>query len=343
MKNKAVYIIASTFIVMSSSALAADKVDVDFYGKIHVSTDYLYDGHDGGFNVSSNSSRIGVKASHVISPELELIGQIERGVDVSEGSSTMKARSTYVGLRGDWGTVRVGYYSSPTMSMMSAIDEFRDRIGEGRNIVRQDAANMDRRLKSGVHYQSPAWQGFTLAVHYGTTETEGTTVDNKNDVFNTSLTYNTGSWTFIGGYQNDNKNPQQTVEGSRFAVIKAGDGWRIAAVAQHVSGLTDAVAATPTSMNAWGVTGRYQLSDKYWLRGQVFGRSYKNSADDSLLATVGVDRVITPRLTWYLLGSSTQNSGNAIANVTGGGYGDSMVVLAGDDPIAISTGVVFSF
>lgn len=343
MLNKRTLLITTALAVLSPTVLAATDVDIKFYGKVHVSTDYLYDGHEGGFNVSSNSSNIGLRTSYALSSELELIGQIERSVDFAEGNSTMKARSTYIGMRGAWGTVRAGYYSSPTMSLMSAVEEFRDRPGEGRNIMRQGAANMDRRLKSGIHYEAPEWQGFTLAVHYGTNETEGATVDNANDVFNTSLTYRAGSWTFIGGYQNDNRDVLQTVEGSRLAVLKAGDGWRVAAMAQHISGLTEGVAATPTSMTGWGFTGRYQLNSTLWLRGQVFGRTYKHLDNDSLMATLGVDRIITPKLTWYVLGTSTQNKGLAIANVTGGGYGDTMLVLAGDDPFALSTGVIFKF
>lgn len=343
MTKNTLCILATSLSVMSFSTLAAEDVDIKFYGKAHVSTDYLHDGNNGGVNVSSNSSRIGLKISNELSPTLELFGQIERGVDFSEGSSTLKDRDTYIGLRGDWGTVRFGYISAPTKAVVSMLEEFRDRAGEGRNIVREGPANLDLRLKSGVYYQTPEWQGFQLAVHYGTTNSQGATVDNNNDVFNTSLSYNTGSWTFIGAYQHDNRNPEQTVEGSRFGVVKEGDGWRLGAIAQHVSGLTDDVSLVSTSMTAWGVTGRYQLSEQWWLRGQVFGRSYKNTNNDSVMATVGVDRNITPKLTWYVLGSTTQNSDSAMANVTGGGYGDTMDIAIGEDPFALSTGLIFKF
>lgn len=343
MRKNTIGILATTLSLMSFTALAAEDVNIKFYGKAHVSTDYLHDGDSGGVNVSSNSSRVGVKISNELSPTLELFGQIERGVDFTEGSSTLKARDTYIGLRGDWGTVRFGYISAPTKAVVSLVEEFRDRAGEGRNILREGAANLDQRLKSSVSYQTPKWQGFQLAVHYGTTNSQGATVDNSNDVLNTSLSYSTGNWTFIGGYQHDNRDPQQTVEGSRFGLIKEGDGWRLGAVAQHVSGLTDNVSLVPTSMAAWGVSGRYQLSEQWSLRGQVFGRSYKNTDNDSVMATVGVDRIITPQLTWYVLGSTTQNSESAMANVTGGGYGDTMNIAIGNDPFALSSGLIFKF
>lgn len=171
MKKLAYY--AAAGLTMLSATVFAEDVELEFYGKAHVSAGYLNDGNNGGLNASSNSSRVGVKADYTIREGLELIAQVERGVDLTDGDSTFKARSSYLGLRGEWGTVRVGYYTSPTMALLSKVEEFRDRAGEGRNIVRQGAANLDRRLKSSVHYQSPNWQGLTFAVQYGTTETSG--------------------------------------------------------------------------------------------------------------------------------------------------------------------------
>lgn len=110
-----------------------------------------------------------------------------------------------------------------------------------------------------------------------------------------------------------------------------------------MNGLKDAGTVAPTSMTSWGVTGRYQLSSDLWLRGQVFARDYKDTNNESVLATIGVDRILSPKLTWYGLATATQNKAGAAASVTGGGYGDTMTVALGEDPFAISTGLIFKF
>lgn len=147
----------------------------------------------------------------------------------------------------------------------------------------------------------------------------------------------------MAGYQHDNRDVTQTVKGSRLAAIRSGDGWRVAAITQYVNGLKDAGTVAPTSMTSWGVTGRYQLSSDLWLRGQVFARDYKDTNNESVLATIGVDRILSPKLTWYGLATATQNKAGAAASVTGGGYGDTMTVALGEDPFAISTGLIFKF
>lgn len=329
-------------ITAEAATVTVAETDVQFYGRVHVSTDYLHDGDDGGFNVSSNSSRLGVRLSHQIADGLELQGQVERGVDWSNNNAVLKARNTYIGVKGNWGTLRAGYYGPPTKSILSLVEEFQARVGEARNILVQGAGSLDRRLNNSVYYQAPELQGMTFSVQYSSNHTEKGVVEHETDTFNTGLTYRTGSWTLAGAYQKDNSQRQQSTEGMRLAVARQGKGWRIAGLAQYVSGLTgDNQVAT--SMRAWGLSGRYQLSADYWLRGQVFGRTYKNLDKDSVMLTLGVDRKLTPQLTWYFVGTHTQNDTLAFGNISGGGYGKPIEILPSNDPFAFGTGIEFNF
>src|SRR5690554_5354045 len=103
------------FLVLSSLGVFAtsvnantvfDTIDLDFSGQLRVSTDYLYDGNDGGLNASSNASRLGLNVSHAINENLTVIGKVEKQIDLSEGSGSFGSRDTFLGLRGNFGTLR---------------------------------------------------------------------------------------------------------------------------------------------------------------------------------------------------------------------------------------------
>lgn len=113
-----------TLLAVNPTAVNAQDNEprIDFYGRLHVSADYLNDGSDGGVNVSNNSSRLGLLLDYKVAGNLTLIGQIERGIDVSEGSSTITARNTFLGVKGDWGTLRAGFYDTPVKRIINAVD-----------------------------------------------------------------------------------------------------------------------------------------------------------------------------------------------------------------------------
>lgn len=338
--NKAATYLSLGICVSSLSwvaAAVADEVDLEFYGHLHVSADYLNNGNDGGLNSASNASRLGLRASHEVQEGLRAFAQIEKQVDLAEGSGSFSARDTLVGLQGDFGTLRVGHMASPTMAMLNAVEEFRDRVGDGRNLFVRGPMNLDRRYRSAINYQTPNMNGLVWTAHYGTNEAGGATVDNEQDIFGTSLAYRTGDWTFTGGYQHDNRDIDQTVKGSRFSVIRQGDGWRIAALIQVVEGLAEG------DMTGWMISGRYRYSENVWLRTQFGARSYDDSGYNSTMVTVGLDRNLSSQLTWYSMATMVQNDDSATMSVTGGGYGKNLAVNGGEDPFAISTGLIFRF
>lgn len=312
--------------------------DVSFYGRVHVSGEYLNDGDEGGLNVSSNSSRIGVKLSYQLDPNLVLLGQIERTVDLSEGSSTLTARNTFVGLQGNWGTVRAGYYDSPVKRILNAVEQFREQVGEGRNIVRSGEMHFDRRLRSGVHYTSPTKYNLTWMAHYGTSEQAGANTDTDNDAFSTSLTYRLNHWQAIIGFEQQNRAGLETLEGTRIALIRKQGAWTNALFYQHASGMGTG------SQEVYGVTGAYALNAEYSLKGQVFHRTATAGSEiDATMITLGVNRKVNDSVNLYATVSHTDNAEFSIANVSAGGHGKTLTILPGNDPFAISLGLLWNF
>lgn len=330
--------IAALVSVLAVFPAVAEQPKIDFYGKLHVSGDYLDDGDNGGLNVSSNSSRIGVKMAYELEPGMRLIGQIERTIDMAEGQSTFSARNTFVGVKGEWGTLRAGFYDSPVKRILNAVEQFREQVGEGRNIVRSGEMHFDRRLRSGIHYTSPTRNNLTWIAHYGTSEQTGANTDTNNDVYSTSLTYALNGWTGIIGYEQQNRELNAALKGTRAALIRTNGALTTALFYQYASGMVTG------TQQAYGVTGSYALDSQYSVKAQVFHRAADaTNMLDSTMFTVGINRKVNAAVSLYATASHTQNAQLATANVSAGGHGKTLVIEPGNDPFALSVGLNWSF
>src|SRR5690606_32163799 len=73
-----------------------------WYGRAHVSADFLDNGADSATNVSSNSSRLGIRGSADLTDNLKGIFQIETTIAYDNGAGSLANRDTFVGLQGDF-------------------------------------------------------------------------------------------------------------------------------------------------------------------------------------------------------------------------------------------------
>ena len=101
------------------------------YGLVNVSVDRIVgldyipspnynsmaDGRQSDYEVTSNSSRIGVMGDEALGNGLSAIYKAEWAVNGSvAGSSDLTGRDRYVGLKSDWGTIKLGAYDSPLIA-----------------------------------------------------------------------------------------------------------------------------------------------------------------------------------------------------------------------------------
>lgn len=124
------------------------------YGQLNMSVD-LVDWDDGtndgqDFEVNSNSSRLGVKGEEALTNGYSAVYKIEFGVqgDVASGVS---GRDRYLGLKGNWGTVKLGAYDSPLKTSQGMVDQFND-------MTYTDMGNFvtgENRLNNVIGYESP--------------------------------------------------------------------------------------------------------------------------------------------------------------------------------------------
>ncbi len=190
--KKSILAIAVASLAASSTAMAAPTV----YGNVHLSLNAAdNDIPDANNNlvISSNTSSIGVKGSEDLGDGLKAIYKIEFGVDIAgkpttnpdknapdnTGSGTSAAstgvlnrRDQFVGLKGGFGTFKVGTMSSNYKQMGGKVDPLYRTALEGRGFLKTQSnlhggSGIDRgRSTNTMQYTTPKMGGFSLVGNY---------------------------------------------------------------------------------------------------------------------------------------------------------------------------------
>ena len=162
------FLFASSLLLISMSAISAPKV----YGKLNIALNN--NGSDGvnekEIDLISNSSRLGLKGQLEMQDGLVGLYQIEYQIDPVDGhardevrgengeievtDSTFTQRNSYVGLKGSFGTLKLGKHDTPLKKASLKVDLFNDLKGDIKNIT--DGEN---RITSFLGYDSPVFGG----------------------------------------------------------------------------------------------------------------------------------------------------------------------------------------
>ena len=152
--------------------------------------------------VDDTGSLIGFKGSENLGNGLKAIWQVEQGLNIDgttgKGSgngytNTWATRDSFVGLTGNFGTVRLGKLSTYLNSDMEKFDAW--IYGAGVNGATVTTANtLDGRFDNAIRYDSPNLNGFKFTAAYGFDE-KRTTVGNGNRS-------NQAMWNLGAGYEN---------------------------------------------------------------------------------------------------------------------------------------------
>ncbi|MDX3773054.1 porin [Chromatiaceae bacterium AAb-1] len=332
---------ASIFLSLLGQAQAAD---VTVYGRAHLSLDVLDNGADSGTNVSSNASRLGFRASTKLEGDLEAFVQLEQTIRFDEGSGTFADRDSYVGLRGNFGSVRAGQFDTPLKAIRTKVDQFGDRIGDIRNLSRVNTGSdaignvFDERFKNGIAYQSPVFNNLRFDLHYTPHNNAGTTTDNLRESYSTSLTYETKGLYLAVAYESfegvDGLDPKAVRLGAYYDLTAA---LRLTALYQNASDIPGG------DRNVYGAGASYKLG-KTILRGQYYQVGDNDTADTGAsLLVVGADYQLAKELTLYAAYGITSNDDLAEYRISGGGRGKQLPAIAGEDSSGLSLGIIYNF
>lgn len=344
--NSTIRSITLAAVAVSGTSLAlADAPEVQVYGRAHVSVDMLDNGEDSGMNVSSNSSRLGFRASTEIADGLKGKIQIEQEIRFENGgASTLASRDSFVGLEGGFGGVRLGFFDTPLKKVRGEVDFFGDQIGDARNLTRLNqgplSQDFDTRFQNGIHYYTPSFGGFKIDVHYSTNTTTSTNPpDDENAGLSTSLTYKAGDLYVGFAYEtSETRNDSNAMRvGAKY---KIGDltlaGLFQQATAEPVTG--DGVDVTTTGFGA-----SYKVASKTTIKGQVYALSSDLDESDATMVAFGVDHSLNKQFRLLFAYAQTDNDEMSNYRMSGGGHGAQVTPIVGETASGFSAGARYDF
>lgn len=296
--------------------------NVALYGRAHVTTDYLDNGNDGGLNLSSNSSRLGFRANTQIAKNLRGVMQIEQEVRWENSAGNFASRDTFVGLQGDFGMVRLGFFDTPLKIVRGRTDFFGDQIGDARNLTRLrdnygGAYDFDTRFRNGIHYRSPNLSGVVFDLHYSTNTDSGTNPPStSNDAFSGSLTYTNKALYLAGAYE---RKEDTGADAFRLGFgYNVGD-FRIAGLAQTATIKAPGVAGQDVS--TYGLGASYEVSSATTLKGQYYWVDADGADRNATMVALGLDYSLNRAFRLLFAYARTTNDDAARYTMSAGGHG----------------------
>lgn len=293
MKKKLLAVAVSTLVAMPVVSLA----DVKIYGRAHVSLDMLDDGADyNELNVSSNSSRLGFKGESKQGNYTAFV-QIEQQVDFNNGAANASARDTFVGLKGDFGSLRVGQFDTPFKAARGPANLFGDQLGDMRNLTRVGNGRFDERGANTIHFQTKDFSGLRFNLAYAVHEGDTHVADAKDEGVSTSVTYKNGGLDLALAYEmwgEDHSRGER--DGVRLAAAyKLADNMKVVGFFQTTTHEVDPALEA----DVFGLGGEFGLSDSTALKAMYMVRQPDVDNADASMIAVGVEHKIDKQLRVY--------------------------------------------
>ena len=173
MMKKSILAIAVASLAVSTAAMAESTV----YGNVHVSLnqfdkdDGTGAGTNGNMDMTSNTSSLGVKGSEDLGDGMKAIYQMEFQIDVADGGA-IKTRDQFVGLKGGFGTLKLGTMSSNYKQTGGKVDALYRTPAEGRGFIATQSSDLHGGLginrgreTNTLQYSSPKFSGIELVAN----------------------------------------------------------------------------------------------------------------------------------------------------------------------------------
>lgn len=346
MKRSLMAAVVAGSVLAPLTADAQSTPSVTIYGRAHVTVDWLDNGANDGLNTNSNSSRLGFRASHDLNDNLKAIMQVEQEVRWENGSGNFASRDTFVGLQGDFGRIRLGFFDTPLKEIRGRVDFFGDQIGDARNLTRvRDGYSggdydFDTRFRNGIHYTSPKFGGLTWDLHYSTNTDAGQNLGNKNSAVSTALTYADGPWYAAIAYEQKEDTKSDAI---RMGLRYGSGPWAVAGLAQFAT-VKGSTLGSKQNVDTYGIGASYKVGDKTTVKGQYYWLSADGSERDAGMLALGLDYQIARPFRILVAYARTDNDDNVRYGMSRGGHGGQQLAAAnGLNTSGFSVGFRYDF
>jgi predicted porin len=184
--KKSLFVVILACAAALAPAVQAQIATVRLYGNLNLDLELVNGRQVDGTNpwvnrVSSNSSRLGVRGSEYLGRGQVAIFQIESSINGDTNSGNLGGRETFVGLQGDWGTLKLGNFLTPyddilpifgnaptlTTSILSTAAIW------AQGPLSKVQGGFDARLGNSIRYETPLLGGFIGEIQYSTRDSSG--------------------------------------------------------------------------------------------------------------------------------------------------------------------------
>jgi predicted porin len=248
-----------------SPAALGQIANVRLYGSLNLAFELISGKQQDGTNptvnrISSNSSRVGIRGNEYLGRGQVAIFQIESSIQGDTNGGNLGGRETFVGLQGDWGTLKLGKFLTPyddilpifgnaptlTSSVLSTAAIW------AQGPLSKAQGGFDARLGNSIRYETPPMGGFAGELQYSTRDSSGNAdgADNGDhpselrhaNVVSIGAFYNKGPIDLGIAYERNNKvrfanttdNALSIAGGYDFGTIAGGAGLRVGAVYERL-------------------------------------------------------------------------------------------------------------
>lgn len=172
--------------LIAAGAHAQPGGNLTLYGRIDLNLTRV--SGEGWRMDQSATSRFGLRGSEDLGRGLNAIFQLESRIHADTGSSESPrfwGRESWVGLRGRFGTVRLGRTQSPAQRLASAYDPHgTDGIGSfgSSGLLLGHPSSSFVRMDDGIYYETPPLGGFSAFGALAMDDTPGTTDERRHSI-----------------------------------------------------------------------------------------------------------------------------------------------------------------
>jgi predicted porin len=349
-------------IAAALAAPLAAQAGVEVYGDARASLDFVNNNDntagnkDSTVSLSSNYSNIGFKGDEDLGAGLTALWQIEQEVDFDTGTWGSRARDTYVGLAGGFGSVLAGHMRTPYRAATTRLDPFADTRGDFNAIIGSAGGaggfayglfNDEMRASNMITYVTPDLSGFNAAVAYimsdaltGNDNLPKTSAQDDRNAYSLSLSYNNGPIFATAGYESISKAGLGGGTGTPDAkAYKVGGSYTIMD-ATTIGLLFENVdlGGTTGDRNAWSIDLSHKIGSTTLMAAYTMADDNSTSSSGASQYAVGVKQALSKNTEVYALWTQVSNDDNAAYSLD-----NTPGVVAGQDMSAFSLGINVMF
>lgn len=206
--------------------LAAQAQNVQIFGTLRPSLDFIDNGDENGQFMEANASELGFKGTEDLGGGLKVVWQLVSALAFDErgdGTRWMN-RDSWVGLAGSFGSLTIGNHNSAYQQSSAWLDPFSFTIGDYNNIMGIHATggnDFNSRFKNSIMYKSPVFSGVQISASYAL-KTEGFNDHQDDDTYGVAAKWTSGAFGAVIGYEK-----QKTFAGNDASAWKIGGSFKV--------------------------------------------------------------------------------------------------------------------